>query len=737
MLARRVLAIFAVLLAAGYATAQPGPQLLMVFPPGAKAGDTVEVTCSGAGFDGDEKLLFSAKGFTAEPVGKATVDPKAPKGVPAAAVKFKVTAPKDASGTYDVRVVSKSGLSNPRAFVVGFENDEVNEVEPNNDVGQAQKLKKIATVVNGVISTPTDVDYVSFKVPAGRDVIVHCLTTSIDSKLQADLLVSGPDGKPVASNRGYRGGDAVLDFKAPADGDYLVRVSQFAYTSGGPDHFYRLTVTTRPWVDAVSPPLFPSDRPLTLHGRAFSPGGKQDERFPRADGRPHDMLSISPALPPGFGTGKLKSERVITPSAAMIDAGNLNTFDMAENVILHARGPVVLDNEKNNTADNAQEVKLPCDIAGRIGKKNERHWYKFDAKKGEVWTLEVFAERIGSPVDAFFILTDEKGKVITEQDDGPDTLSPNQFYTKGDDPARYKFTVPADGTYKVMVSTREAGTQFGVRDQYVLRIAKEKPDFRLAVMPLTPHLPDAGSLAKGGAAVFAVFVFRFDGFDGPIELSATNLPKGVKCPPQVISAGQTRGTLVLVADKDAEEWEGFVKINATAGELKHTARPFTVTWPIVGLQAGQPPPNIPMITRMDRGDGMALAVRGDAPFTLTPTETEITAKPGGKIDVTLKVTRKDTYKDAIQIFSATPNIGPRQQGNQPLPPIGTAQPGGTELKMSIDIPANLPAGTHTLVLRGQSAAPPPKGGNNAIQRVPPTYAVMPITITIEGGPKKK
>lgn len=80
--------------------------------------------------------------------------------------------------------------------------------------------------------------------------MVYCLTTSIDSKLQADLMVSGPDGKQLASNRGYRGGDAVLDFKAPADGDYLVRVSQFAYTTGGADHFYRLTMTTKEWVDA-------------------------------------------------------------------------------------------------------------------------------------------------------------------------------------------------------------------------------------------------------------------------------------------------------------------------------------------------------------------------------------------------------------------------------------------------------------------------------------------------------
>src|SRR5439155_16483140 len=124
------------------------------------------------------------------------------------------------------------------------------------------------------------------------------------------------------------------------------------------------------------------------------------------------------------------------------------------------------------------------------------------------------------------------------------------------------------------------------------------------------------------------------------------------------------GTFVLLAEKDADDWEGFVKITATSGDLKHTARPFTVTWPAVGVQQNQIP-NTPMITRMDRGEGLALAIRGEASYTLTPTETEISAKPGGKIEVTLKVTRKDTFKDPIQLFSATPNIGPRPQGNQP------------------------------------------------------------------------
>jgi hypothetical protein len=687
MFIRRLSACVTLLVLAAHAAAQPGPQLVTVFPPGARAGGTVEVTFSGSNFTGDEKLLFSGKGFTAEPVGKATNDPKAPKGQATSSAKFKVTAPKGA-GTFDVRVVSNSGLSNPRAFAVS-ETTEVNETEPNNDVPQAQKVE-LETTVNGVISAPTDVDFVSFKAKAGQNVAVSCITSSIDSRMQADIMVTTSDGKQLAANRGYRDGDAVLDFKVPADGDYFVRVAQFAYTTGGPDHFYRLTITTKPWTPATFPPV-------AAKGAALA------------------------SVP-------------VAPTAAMVDA-----FDSADgfsgNPLLAGTNPLIPCNGKNGTAADAQELKLPADVAGRIAKKGERHWYKFDAKKGDVWTLEVFAERIGSPVDAFFVLTDDKGKTIVEQDDGDATMSPNQFYTKGEDPARYRFAVPADGTYRVMVSTREAAVQYGVRDQFVLRIAKENPDFRVCVMPLTPHVPDAGTLTKGGAVVFTAFVFRFDGFADPIELVATNLPKGVTCPRQVIGTGQSRGTLVLTCDKDAADWDGFVRIEAKSGDKKHAVRPFSVTWAAQNVQQNQVP-NTPLLSRMDRGDGLAIAVRGEAPFALTPTETKLTTKPGGKLEVTLKVTRKDTFKDAIQIVSAHPSFGPRPQGNQPFPPVGTSQPGGTELKLSVDVLGTLPSGEHTLVLRALSAAPPPKG-NNQPARAIPNYALVPITVTVEGGTAPK
>ncbi len=698
--ARRLSAMLAVLLGTGLATGQTGPQLLTVYPPGAKHSRSVEVTFSGSGFDGEEILLFSTKGFQSELLSTAapTPDPKVKQpgmkaAAPTASVKFKVTPSRDVpSGLHDVRVVSKSGLSNPRTFVVG-DYTEVNETEPNNDVGQAQKVE-LGTTVNGVISTPTDVDYVLFHARAGESIAAYCLTTSIDSRLSADLIVSSVDGKILAANRGYRNGDAVVHFKAPTDGDYLVRVAQFAYTTGGPDHFYRLTLTADPWVDAVFPPLKTAD-----------------------DAEANTLVS----------------RRSIAPSSAMLDARDSSEAGIDGHLVLRSISDVVLDNDKNGTAETPQPVKAPCDIAGKISRKNDRHWYSFQARKGEVWSLEVFADRLGSPIAPYFMLTDDKGKLIARIEDSGESLSPNQFYTKSDDPARYRFVVPADGTYKVMVSSVEAGIQFGPRDQYVLRIAPERPDFRLAIMPLSTHLPDAGTLHRRGAALFAVFAFRFDGFNEEITLSATDLPDGVTCPPQVLSAGQTRGIFVLSASSGAKDWAGFVKVIGTAGKLKHEARPFTVTWTPQGLQANQVP-NVPMLTRMDRGPGLALAIRGDAPFVLTPTQKEHKAKAGEKIEVALEVARHDSFKDAIQVYSAVPNFGPKQQGNQPVPPLGTIAVGKTEARVSVDVPANLAPGVYTLVLRGQTSAPAPKGA--AAKRVP-TYPTLPITVVIEGKMPKK
>src|SRR5262249_2386210 len=129
--------------------AQPTPRLLTVMPPGGKVGTTVEVTVGGTDLDEPENLLFSHAGIKAEPI----IPPDPPKpadGKPPTpktpVTKFKVTIPAETPlGIYDVRLVNKWGVSNPRAFVIGDLN-EVLEKEPNNDVQEAQRVELNTTI---------------------------------------------------------------------------------------------------------------------------------------------------------------------------------------------------------------------------------------------------------------------------------------------------------------------------------------------------------------------------------------------------------------------------------------------------------------------------------------------------------------------------------------------------------------------------------------------------------------
>src|SRR5262245_31853173 len=306
--ARRALAALALgaaLLAGPPAQAQirainglPRPSLLVVSPAGAKVGTTVEVTLSGLHLEQPEKLLFSNPAIKAElvTVPPPPVDPKTKqpplrgrRGMAAGApttCKFKVTVPANVpAGHLDLRLVNKWGVSNPRVFVVG-DLAEVMEKEPNNDADQSQRID-LNTTVNGAINNPTDVDYYVFSAKKGQRVLLSCLATSIDSRLQPALTVYDSKDRELAANRNYARDDALADFTAPEDGDYHVRVFQFAHTfrqplpvplpPGTQDYFYRLSVTTAPWIDAVYPPVLEPGKAatVTVYGRNL-PGGKPD-----------------------------------------------------------------------------------------------------------------------------------------------------------------------------------------------------------------------------------------------------------------------------------------------------------------------------------------------------------------------------------------------------------------------------------------------------------------------------
>jgi hypothetical protein len=710
----------------------PNPRLNTLVPAGGKAGTVVEVTFTGTDLEDPQELLFSHPSIKAEPIippPPPPPDPKKPPTPPPPKVpvtKFKVTIAADAPlGIHDARFVNKYGISNARAFVVG-DLPEVLEKEPNNDVEQAQRIELNSTV-HGAIAAPTDVDYFVFAGKKGQRVLVSCLASSIDSRLSTGLELYDAQGKRLASNRRYNGTDALVDVTLPADGDFYVRLFEFTHTLGTAEHFYRLTVSTTPWIDAIFPPMVEPGKAtqVTIYGRNL-PGG---EPAPGAvvDGRVLEKItaSVTPPADP-LAQHRLTYSGHVPPTLAALNGfeyrvrnanGSSNPFLMT-----FARAPVVLETEPNDTPETAQKIPLPCEVAGRIDKRHDRDWYSFTAKKGDVFNIDLLSDRLGATTDMKLVLRNVAAKAdIVELDDAP-PIPPDanglKFFARSDDPATYTFTVPADGEYQVMVTSQTASILYGPRCFYRLRIAPIQPEFSLVVMPSEHIRQDSGNLLQGGNEGFTVIAFRQDGFTGDIALSVEGLPKGVTCAAQSIGAGQRAGALVLSAAADAPAWTGEIKVKGTAlvkGQpMVREARPGGITWPV------QPQQNIPTVSRLDRA--LVLAVREKAPFAMTTTLDKATLVQGDKATLTVKLAR--LWPDFKQPLTATlldpvPNI--LVNNNQPV----ALNPGKDEGTFPVQVNAAALPGTYTFVLRATSQIPYAK--DPMAKQKPPVPVVQPST----------
>jgi hypothetical protein len=704
--------------------AGPTARLYHVFPGGGQLGTSFEVIVSGTDVADATGLWFSTPGITAESVGPTAppmIDPKAkqPKGPLATSHKFRVTvAPSARLGNHDVRVITPLGITNPRVFVVG-DLQEFSEQEPNNDTDQMQRVQLNCTV-HGTISSPVDVDYYSFAGSKGQRVVLSCLTSSIDSKLPATIELFGPGGALLGVNRNYKHDDALLDAVLPADGDYYVRVASFAYTLGGPDYFYRLTISTAPWIDAVYPPVVEpgTKATVTVYGRNL-PGGKAD---PAAviDGRTLEKITTTVDVPKDAAAAqRLDFPGYIPPLASGLDGFEFrlrNDTGSSNGMLLtFAQAPVVLSKDDHGEPVKAQPLTLPCEVAGKVMKKGDRDWYKFGAKKGEVYSIDIYADRLGAPVDMYFQLRTPDGKLLKEDDDNPEILSP-QLYTPNTDPPRYRFVAPADGTYELLVANRFNYLQAGPRHQYRLRITPETPDFRVVAMPMASLTPDAPVVRQGGHQVLSVYVWRQDGFAGNLTLTGEDLPPGVTVRPQVIPSTQKQAFVVVSAAPDAKPWEGALKLVATATvhgkQLVREVRGATMTWPNQQV-------NIPAVSRLDRG--VVLAVRERGPFSLAATVDKIVITQGDKLEIPLKLERY--AKDFATPVQVVPINLPQGIQVQPV----TLSPGKDEA--TVPLPANqFPPGTYTVVFRGTAGA----GGMKAPKGQPAGISLpsSPVTVTV-------
>ncbi len=405
-LSPRILVAGAVLALAAHSVAQaqlPTTRLNSIFPPGAKQGQTVEVTLGGEEIDQVQSLRFSHPGITTKPVTREpNMFEKGPQPVPG---KFQVQVAANVPvGVYKARAIGRYGISNSRFFMVSDLN-EINEKEGNNTLKDANEVP-LETVVNGAANGGADIDYFKIAAKKGQRIIIDCWGERIDSRMDPTLALYNARGRQVDSNRDTNHTDPLIDFTAPEDGDYTLKIHDFVYGGGG-EYFYRLYVSTGPYVDYILPPaITPGAKgKFVLYGRNL-PGGA--DAGVSVDGKPLQKLSVDIQAPGGAAATQLDVGDLVEPEGVALDGFEyrLTTKQGASNPVLigFSSAPLVAEQEPNNSPDKPQKISVPCEFAGQFQQPRNVDWLSFDATKGEVYWIEIFSQRRGLPTDPYVLI---------------------------------------------------------------------------------------------------------------------------------------------------------------------------------------------------------------------------------------------------------------------------------------------------------------------------------------------
>jgi hypothetical protein len=639
----------------------PQARLYSIFPCGGKAGTTVELTLTSfADLDECDRLLFTHPGITAVPKLQNVGGRK--KAVPNV---FEVTIRPDVpSGIYEVYAGGLFGLSNPRLFVVGSQS-ESRESEPNNDADKPNVLVQ-NQIVNGTVGAPTDVDVFRFEGKRGQHIVATCRAADLDSRLSAVMELSTPDGRRLAYAREELRQDPMLDAVLPDDGSYLIKVHDFLFR-GGPEYGYRLSAGVLPYIDYVMPPagVAGTTGHFTLFGRNL-PGGRP--AGVTVEGRPLEKLDVAISLPrvppiaPAHTTLRSVSAGVKTVSWILqTPAGQSNPV-----LIQLARSVPVIEKEPNDTPELAQPVAAPGEFAGRFQAPGDTDCFTFHADAGQVFYIDVFADRIGSLADPYLVLEqvvrDAKGAEtttrITSMDDDNSNIAPAIFDTRTDDPT-YRFQAQQTGTYRIVLRDRSFESRGDPRLVYRVSIRPEEPDFELVVLPQYPKQGSvkavstwALGLRRGDSRSVQILVLRRDGFREPIEVWAEGLPPGVTCRGAAIASNAKTAELIFTAAPAAPAVPNAPAASALIhvfgkAHLVHEAIPATIVW--------SAELDVPAVSRLGQSLGLSV-MQESAPFQLSTDVARVEVNQSRQVLLPLSLARRNGFDGdvTLTLVGATP-----------------------------------------------------------------------------------
>ena len=463
-------------------------------------------------------------------------------------------------GLRELRLETPAGLTNPLVFEIGRLPEVVKKPLDDDDLPGQQPLRKLReqgrsaasqqpivdvqlpSVVNGQVLSG-QVDRYRFAAKKGQRLVIAVaaqqlvpyIADAVPGWFQAAIRLCDAKGKELAYSGNYRfHPDPVLYFEVPCDGKYLVDIKDSVFR-GREDFVYRMALGELPFVTS-----------------RFPLGGKIGEETPvaiRGWNLPFDRGTVD-------GKGMLAGIYQSEPNGP--------DFPINRQSFVLDSLPECMEQEPNNSLEQAQRVTLPIIVNGRIDRPGDRDVFRFEGRPGQEIVAEVCARRVDSPLDSVLELTDSAGRRLAFNDDCEDPAC--GLMTHHAD-SWLRARLPSAGTYYVRLS--DAQNQGGPEYAYRLRIGPPRPDFELRVVPSSVNA------RAGTAAAITVHAVRRDGFQGPIDLELKDAPAGFRLSGARIPAGQSKVRLTLTVPFD----RGGARRSSTCKAVRRSTAARSAAWP--------------------------------------------------------------------------------------------------------------------------------------------------------------
>ena len=468
-------------------------------------------------------------------------------------------APDAKPGRREIRVITKRGVSTPLPFYVGQVPEVVRKpmktcqlpvlgkeyLAQRKRPPEEEELRvTVPCTMNGQVA-PGEVNRYRFQASKGQRLVISAkarelvpyVADAVPGWFQAAMRLCDANGKEVAYNDDFRfNPDPLIYYEVPEDGEYVLTINE-ALFRGRESFVYRITAGELPFVTSIFPLGRRAGEPVKIEMTGWN------------------LEKAMLALPPKDAKA---GRRLLAASDGKLVSNYVPfTLDVL---------PECLEQEPNDDPAHAQKVTLPIIVNGRMDRPGDWDVFAVDGKAGETIVTEVYARRLGSPLDSFLKVTGADGKIIALNDDHYDAAS-GMNTDHADSYLMVK--LPADGKYFIHLgdTRRHAGKEYAYR----LRISHPQPDFVLRVTPSRICMPSKGS------AALTVYAIRRDGFDGPIQLGFKDLPAGLQSPGVTLAAKQEVVGLTVTTSLAAMEKPVNLTVVGTAKigdrEVAHEAVP--------------------------------------------------------------------------------------------------------------------------------------------------------------------